>query len=187
MLRTTNLLITLAIAGGLTLVACAEGQDEGEMEEPLTEETGMPDVPGLGEEPARGPVEVGLDPRSESGVTGTAVVTPIADGFEVSLDIEGLAAGQTYPSHLHRGSCDDDMGVVAPLEDVTAVDETGQSTTTIGSSMLDPTAESLFIQVHGTDGAPIACGDVPDEAGLTELAPTGAVEEPATGATDEYR
>lgn len=186
MLKTTTFLTTLAVAGAFALGACGEGQDEGELAEPLPEETGMPDVPGLDEEPATGPVEVGLEAKAESGVTGTATVTPIADGVEVALDVDGLTDGQIYPAHLHRGSCDEDMGVVAPLEDVTAAGETGRSTTTIGGSMLDPTAESLFIQVHGTDGSPIACGNVPAEAGLTELAPTGAIEQPATG-TDEYR
>lgn len=183
MRTTTYFLTTLAIAGLFTLGACAEGQDEGELAEPLTEETGMPDEPGLGE-PATGPVEVGLEARGESGVTGTAVVTPIADGVEVSLDLEGLTADQTYAAHLHRGSCDNDMGVVAPLEDVTASGGIGQSRTTIGTSMLDPTAESLFVQVHSADGTPIACGDVPENAGLTELGATAqepAATEPGTG------
>jgi hypothetical protein len=55
--------------------------------------------------------------------------------------------------------------------------------------MLDPSAESLFIQVHGADGTPVACGDIPD-GGLTELnAPaTGQWDEPATGqTTGEYQ
>lgn len=190
MRTTTYFLTTLAIAGLFALGACAEGQDEGELAEPLTDETGMPDEPGLRERTETGPVEVGLEARGESGVTGTAIVTPIADGVEVSLDLEGLTADQTYAAHLHRGSCDNDMGVVAPLEDVTASGDIGRSRTTIGTSMLDPTAESLFVQVHSADGTPIACGDVPEDAGLTRLGATvsepGAMEQPATG-TDEYR
>lgn len=187
MRRTTTFLATLAIAGAFALTACAEGQDEGEMAEPITEETGMPDEPGL-DEPvtAAGPVEIGLEARAESGVTGTATLTPIADGLEVSLGLSGLTDGETYAAHLHRGSCDNDMGVVAPLEDVTASGETGQSATTIGLSMLDPTAESLFIQAHGPEGTPIACGNVPKDAGLTKLGEPGALEQPAQG-TDEYR
>lgn len=191
-MRKTQFLTALAIAGAFVLTACAEGQDEGELAEPITEETGMPDEPGLIEEPttAAGPVEVGLESRAESGVTGTATVTPIADGVEVNLDLDGLMADRTYSAHLHRGTCDNDMGVVAPLEDVTASGETGQSTTTIGTSMLDPTAESLFVQVHSADGTPVACGNVPEDAGLTELGTTtgdpAVMGEPAAG-TDEYR
>lgn len=190
-MRKTRFLTALAIAGAFVLTACAEGQDEGELAEPITEETGMPDEPGLIEEPTEaGPVEVGLESRAESGVTGTATVTPIADGVEVDLDLDGLMADRSYSAHLHRGTCDNDMGVVAPLEDVTASGETGQSTTTIGTSMLDPTAESLFVQVHSADGTPVACGNVPEDAGLTELGTTtgdpAMMGEPAAG-TDEYR
>lgn len=188
MSKQTRFFAMLAIAGAFTLAACAEGQDEGEMAEPITDETGMPDVPGL-DDPGlaeAGPVEVGLEAKAESGITGSAILTPIADGVEVSLDLDGLTAGETYSAHLHRGACDNDMGVVAPLEDVSASDETGQSTTTIGTSMLDPTAESLFVQVHSADGTPIACGDVPADAGLTQLGAPGqpGMEHPAEGTGD---
>jgi hypothetical protein len=178
----------LALTSAFVLGACQQGTDEGEMAEPITDETGMPDVPGL-DDPGlaeAGPVEVGLEAKAESGITGNATLTPIADGVEVNLDLNGLTAGETYSAHLHRGSCDNDMGVVAPLEDVAASGETGRSTTTIGTSMLDPTAESLFVQVHSADGTPIACGDVPADAGLTELGAPGerGIEQPAEGTGD---
>ncbi|MGH7556531.1 MAG: CHRD domain-containing protein [Gemmatimonadota bacterium] len=191
MRKHSRFLATLAIAGAFALAACAEGQDEGEMAEPITDETGLPDDPGL-DDPGltdtgveAGPVEIGLEAKAESGITGTATVTPIADGVEVNLDLDGLTAGETYSAHLHRGACDDDMGVIAPLEDISASADTGQSTTTIGMSMLDPTAESLFVQVHSADGTPIACGNVPEDAGLTELG--NPVDEPGASGTDEYR
>ena len=194
MSRSTRILAALALTGAFVLGACAEGTDEGEMAEPITDETGMPDVPdldepGLGEAEAL-PVEVGLEARAESGITGTATVVPATDGLEVALDLNGLTAGQTYASHIHRGTCDDDLGVVAPLEDIAAEGETARGTTTIGESMLDPSAESLFIQVHGADGTPVACGDIPADAGLTELnAPVGTseYEEPAGQTTGEYQ
>ncbi|MGH7564941.1 MAG: hypothetical protein ACREK5_11050, partial [Gemmatimonadota bacterium] len=81
----SRFLATLAIVGAFALAACAEGQDEGEMAEPITDETGMPDEPGL-DDPGltdtgvdAGPVEIGLEAKAESGITGTATVTPIAD------------------------------------------------------------------------------------------------------------
>ncbi|MGH7570217.1 MAG: CHRD domain-containing protein [Gemmatimonadota bacterium] len=190
----SRFLATLAMVGAFALAACAEGRDEGEMAEPIPDETGIPepglDDPGLTDTGVdAGPVEIGLEAKAESGITGTATVTPIADGIEVNLDLDGLTAGESYMAHLHRGACDNDMGVVAPLEDVSASGETGQSTTTIGTSMLDPTAESLFVQVHSADGTPIACGNVPEDAGLIELGAAvgepGAMEPGKT--TDEYR
>ena len=194
MSTSTRIFASLALASAFVLGACQQGTDEGEMAEPITDETGMPDVPDL-DEPGLGeaeplPVEVGLEARAESGITGTATVIHATDGLEVALDLNGLTAGQTYASHIHRGTCDDDLGVVAPLEDIAAEGETARGTTTIGESMLDPSAESLFIQVHGADGTPVACGDIPAEAGLTELkAPgTSEYEEPATGqTTGEYQ
>jgi hypothetical protein len=192
MSRSTRILAALALTGAFVLGACQEGTDEGEMAEPITDETGMPDVvdePGLDETGAL-PAEVGLEAKAESGITGTATVMPAADGVEVALDLNGLTAGQTYAAHIHRGTCDDDRGVVAPLDDIAADGETARGTTTIGESMLDPSAESLFIQVHGADGTPVACGDIPAEAGLTELSDPGVGEydEPATGqTTGEYQ
>ncbi|MGH7587869.1 MAG: CHRD domain-containing protein [Gemmatimonadota bacterium] len=185
MSRSTRIFASLALAGAFVLGACEAGTDEGEMAEPITDETGMPDVPdldepGLGEAEAL-PAEVGLEAKAESGITGTATVMPAADGVEVALDLDGLTAGQTYSSHIHRGTCDDDMGVVAPLEDIAADGESARGTTTIGQSMLDPTAESLFIQVHGADGTPVACGDLPDGAGLTG----GVGEYDERGAADQ--
>lgn len=191
MSRSTRIFASLAIAGAFVLGACEAGTDEGEMAEPITDETGMPDVPdldepGLGEAEAL-PAEVGLEAKAESGITGTATVLPTADGVEVALGLDGLTAGQTYTSHIHRGTCDDDLGVVAPLEDIAADGETARVTTTVGRSMLDPTAESLFIQVHGADGTPVACGELPDGAGLT--GGSGEYDEPgATGeTTGEYQ
>ncbi|HKY60527.1 MAG TPA: CHRD domain-containing protein [Gemmatimonadota bacterium] len=189
MTRSTRIFAVLALLGAFVLGACQQGTDEGELEEPITDETGMPDVPDLGEEEAL-PAEVGLEAKAESGITGTATVLPAADGVEIALDLNGLTAGQTYASHLHRGTCDNDGGVVAPLEDIVADGETARVTTTVGESMLDPSAGSLFIQVHVADGTPVACGDIPAEADITGMSAPGAGEydEPATGqTTGEYQ
>lgn len=194
MSRSTRILAALALTGAFVLGACQKGTDEGEMAEPI-DETGAPAVeePGLDEGV---PSEVGLEAKAESGITGTATVLPTASGVEVAIDLDGLTPGQTYTSHIHRGTCDDDLGVVAPLEDIAAAGETARVTTTVGESMLDPTAESLFIQVHGADGAAIACGNIPADAGLTEMqapapadAKTGEYEEPGTTGqtTGEYQ
>lgn len=191
MSRSTKFLAALVLTGAFVLGACQEGTDEGEMAEPLTDETGVPDVdePGLDEGV---PTEVGLEAKAESGITGTATVLPTVEGVEIALDLDGLTAGQTYVSHIHRGTCDDDLGVVAPLEDIVTEGETARVTTTLGQSMLDPTAESLFIQVHGAGGTPVACGNIPADAGLTELsAPAGTSEyeepAPAGQSTGEYQ
>lgn len=103
----------------------------------------------------------------------------------VTLELEGLAAGQSHPAHIHRGSCDSPGGVAIPLEAVTAGDDgTGSSTTTITPEQMKEAHgggddakkgegkkkgekgkhhPSLLIMVHQPGGTPAACGDISAE------------------------
>lgn len=129
-------------------------------------------------------VTVTLEAKNDSGITGTAVLaaapgaeTP--DAHTVTLELSGVEAGQTYPAHIHGGTCEEGGGVVAALESVAAEGQMASATTTITPDQLamgetgdEPTemaAEEgeerghgpLFIQVHLPDGTPAACGNVP--------------------------
>lgn len=140
---------------------------------------------GAGMEEQEKKVTVTLESKNDSGITGTAVLAaaPEAespDAHTVTLELSGLEAGQTYPAHIHGGTCDEGGGVVAALESVAAEAEMASATTTItpdqlamGETADEPTemaAEEeegeeahgpLFIQVHLPDGTPAACGNVP--------------------------
>ncbi len=134
-----------------------------------------------------------LTPLSDSGVTGTAVLTGVEEGVEVSLDMNGLPeAGVEHINHFHGGgTCADvEAGnmapVTVPLNPVVAnEDGTGSATTTIEDVTLDElfaADEERFILFHAEtvegEGVPpgIACADfVPRSGGegVETLAATG--------------
>lgn len=130
---------------------------------------------------------VTLASANDSGITGTAVLAAAAederpDAHSITLELSGVEAGQTYPAHIHGGTCEEGGGVVAALEPVVAEGQMASATTVITPDQLamadtgDEPAEMaaeegeeeeheghgpLFIQVHLPDGTPAACGNVP--------------------------
>jgi hypothetical protein len=107
-------------------------------------------------------VEIALDlqEQSDSGITGTAKLSPTSDGqVEVEIELDGSDGGP-HPAHIHKGSCADlDPNPAFPLEDV--VD--GRSKTTVDVDVADVTADEYAINVHESpENAEnyVACGDV---------------------------
>lgn len=101
--------------------------------------------------------------------------------FEVEL--RGLEPGEAYPVHLHQGTCADGGPVVLGFETVRAgTSGTGTSRTRVSFREMaaklfardDAPPEEharaehgrpevhppLFVQAHGPDGTPAACGDL---------------------------
>lgn len=161
--RTTCLtaLLAFAVAG---IAACgggdtdggqmkAEGQAAGQMEDTATEA-----------EQAGAMVEVMLSPKNQSGIAGSATLRHRADTLRVSLRLTGLEGGNSYPAHIHQGTCQKGGGVAAGLTSVTAQDSTGTSETRIPASKLTMDG-SYFVQAHLPDGTPAACGDLPGRGG----------------------
>jgi hypothetical protein len=107
------------------------------------------------------PETIRLDEVNQSGITGEATATHTRDEVAVVLALTGLTPGQSYDAHVHRGRCAEGGPVAVPLEAVMAEqDGAGTSTTVVQAAELPPEVP-VFIQVHGTGGAPVACGDVP--------------------------
>jgi len=98
-----------------------------------------------------------------SGASGTATVYGDPEGGEqasVAVSLTGAPASESLPAHVHRGRCGSDQGVAMPLGAVgTVEDGSGDSSTSVTVSLL--TSGDLYVQVHGPDGAPILCGDIP--------------------------
>ena len=125
---------------------------------------------GSGEVAARfaTPQTIELLPVAGSGVRATLTITPPDSGsdqtsavrLQTALSAAGLDSRFVYPVHLRSGSCDSDKGVVAQLVSLTA-DEDGRA---MSSTSLDPAsvteARSLFAQISGPGGEPVACGDL---------------------------
>lgn len=153
--------VALSVAG---LVACGGGEtdDSGQMEaegQAAGEAAQMEETAGAADS-----VRVTLAPRNQSGIEGTATVRHMADTVHVTVSLTGLTAGNSYPAHIHQGTCQGGGGVAAGLTSVKAGDGSGMSQTRIPAAKLSMDA-SYFVQAHLPDGTPAACGDLPSTGG----------------------
>lgn len=158
----TTALVALSFAG---LIACGGGEagDSGQMEaggQAAEEEAGQMEEAGA----AADSVQITLAPKNESGIEGTATIRHMADTVHVTVRLSGLTSGNSYPAHIHQGTCQEGGGVAAGLTSVKAADGSGGSQTRIPASKLSMDA-SYFVQAHLPDGTPAACGDVPAQDG----------------------
>lgn len=163
-LRTTWLtpIVALSFVG---LAACGGGETDGAGEmEAGAEASG--EAGGQTAETAGGAsgVQISLAPRNESGIEGTATIRRGADTVHVSVSLMGLESGNSYPAHVHEGSCQEGGGVAAGLTSVEAQDGEGSSETRIPAGELSADG-SYFVQAHLPDGTPAACGNVPAPGG----------------------
>ena len=160
--------ILLLLAVALIAAGCGSDEDEDAAQDAATaltdtaaaEET-LEDVMTEAEE-ALEDVEVTLDlqEQNDSGITGTATLSPTSDSeLEVELELDGSEGGP-HPAHIHKGSCADlDPDPAFPLEDV--VD--GRSETTVEVDIAELTADEYAINVHESpENAAnyVACADV---------------------------
>ncbi len=115
--------------------------------------------------PPPAPVTASLTAKNNSGITGTVTLTASGDSTQIALTLNGARNGQTYPGHIHFGTCDKPGGVVVPLTSVKVdSNKTGSSTTTVPTSVLDTARAqhgSLIEQSHTSAGRPVACGEIP--------------------------
>ena len=107
------------------------------------------------------PVVTELDEVNDSDVSGEATATHAQDQVTVSILLkEGAQAGTEYAAHIHTGNCKDGGPVAVALESVRNL----QSQKTIAASAI-PADRPAFIQVHGANGQPVACGDMKGHEG----------------------
>ena len=146
------------------LAACDAPEDEGLAEEQL--DVGAQEV-------AAGPLE--LAPIDHSGVTGTVRANADDDQVTLTMTLQGLQPEVDYTAHVHSGRCAAGGPVVVPFEQL-EVGEDGQGTGRLRTSTL-PADETLFVQVHGSGGQAVACGDLNADA----LDPTLLLDEDTAG------
>lgn len=147
------------------LVACAQGGDAGgeQTMEETSEETAMTDEASEAGDMMEG-TSVALAPKNESGLAGTAVLTAASgDSLSVELSLSGLESGQSYPAHVHSGTCQSPGGVVSGLTGVTADGTTGTSTTRVPDPRAGDAEGPFLVMAHLPDGTPAACGAIPTE------------------------
>ena len=161
-MRPVRLLIPLAAP--LALLAC-----DTTPEPPADSTTAMaPSVPPpASTAPAMtaGPT-IALQPVGNSGVTGSAELTPMGDQTQVKVELTGAAAGP-HAGHIHNGSCASLASVVVPLDEITVGNPPAPaSMTTTVAVVTDSITDGRHAIAYHESGAPnhgpaIACGDIP--------------------------
>jgi len=126
-------------------------------------------------------VTVSLAAQNNSGMSGTAVLTPDGAGTKVVLTLSN--APGPHPAHIHSGSCPTVGAVVYPLTSVT----NGTSTTTVAASIADILKQPMAVNVHKSPqeiSVYTSCGNVTASAAAAPAAaPAGApVAQPSPAA-----
>lgn len=166
--RTRTSWTALAVTLLLPLAAACAGEtgEEGQMmgEEGMAEEGQMAEE-GMAEEAMTAGEMTMLGAMNESGVTGSVDISHSGESVTVAVEAEGLPGAGEYASHIHMGTCDSPGGVVVPLNSVMGVEGgTGTATSTVGMDQITG-GDSYLVMVHGSEGAPIGCADLPSMSG----------------------
>lgn len=161
--RTRSLAVFILLLPLATL-ACAEsgsrqGSQGGGEAEPSAGETATRSDTST----VRSGTTVALSAREGSGISGEVRLTPSAGSVRLELSLTGLDEEEGYPAHLHDGTCEDGGAVVEPLGRVTGR-AGGRGAATARVDAPAAIRGPRFVQVHGPDGEPVACGDLPPYA-----------------------
>jgi LPXTG-motif cell wall-anchored protein len=126
-------------------------------------------LPGATE--AQQSVTINLTAQNNSGVSGTAVLTPDGAGTKVVLNLTN--APGPHPAHIHAGACPTVGAVVFPLTSVT----NNKSETTVAATIADILRAPHAINVHKSPqeiSAYVACGNVTASAAAAPAAGAAA-------------
>jgi LPXTG-motif cell wall-anchored protein len=123
---------------------------------------------------AQDSVTVALNPINNSGISGSAVFTPVGNQTQVVVTINGEPTGGSEPIHIHTGQCGATLGGVKfPLKNV----ENGMSTTVVDTPFVPLWSGGFAINAHESAANIknyVACGNLPAMA--TALPATGGVD-----------
>jgi hypothetical protein len=155
--RRTFAALLLAV---LIVVPACGGEDADELEDITTAVTDTESAVETGEELLEDALTIDLEEQNDSGISGTATITPTAmDEFDVLIELDGSGAGP-QPAHIHPGSCAAlDPSPKFPLTNV----EDGRSETTVRASPLEILSAEHAINVHKSATEAdvyVACGNL---------------------------
>ena len=125
-------------------------------------------------------VTINLTAQNNSGVSGTAVLTPDGAGTKVVLNLSN--APGPHPAHIHAGACPTVGAVVFPLTSVT----NNTSTTTVAASIADILRAPHAINVHKSPqeiSTYVSCGNITSSAAAAPAAQASPAAKPAAAAS----
>lgn len=164
----------------LAALACAGGEQAEQQEEQAMQSM---------EAASEASAAMTLTALNNSGVAGTAQLSHGQDALNVTLNLTGLTPGESYPAHIHRGSCQQDGPVAAPLGSAKAASDgkgaieasvpmdkfqmsqgmkEGEHAMAEGEGMMEEDQEEhmgFSVRVHLPDGTPAACTDIKAQRG----------------------
>lgn len=149
-------ILTLSVA----LAACAQADENAGAAADTTGDTLAARTDSAMEMPTE-PTVIDLDDVNDSGISGEATATHSQQEATVTIVLkDGAKPDVDYPAHIHTGTCKDGGPVAVELGTVRNL----QSSKTISLASL-PADQPAFVQVHGPDGKPVACGDMKGHEG----------------------
>lgn len=131
------------------------------------------------------PVVIDLVERNDSGVNGTATLTPDGDQTTVRIEVEGPVGNN--PVNIMTGTCNEfDAN---PVFSLSSVDSNGVSESTVDAPLEDLLAEPHVLNIHASPtnlGTIFACAEIVTDEAPAQETPTEEAEatETATAATD---
>lgn len=112
-----------------------------------------------GEGMAMKAVTVELNTLNDSGVSGTATLTPMDNQTKVVINLTGAPEGGVHPAHIHEGTCASLEKPAYPLNDIT----NGASETVVDAGIKDIISADHAINVHKSSeemSAYVTCGTI---------------------------
>ena len=114
---------------------------------------------------AQSPITIQISPQNNSGISGTATLTPMGNQTRVVLNLQGTPQGGNHPAHIHAGTCANlDPRPAFPLTNV----QNGMSETTVNVSIDQIRAAQHAINVHKSPqeaSVYVGCGNLPTGGG----------------------
>ncbi len=146
----------IAVLGlGLSIPALAADTTTPKSDQPSSQG----DKPSTGAS-AQSPITVQIQSKDNSGVSGTATLTPQGNQTRVVVQLKGAASNVAQPAHFHSGTCDKlDPKPKYPLADVV----NGTSTTVVSAPVSELASGKYAINVHKSAAdvkISVACGNV---------------------------
>jgi len=111
--------------------------------------------------PPPGPVQVNFEPIGEFIAEGAVTLRRSGDSITADILADSHLGPGDYPIHIHEGICEEGGRVVVALQTMTG-GEGGEGTSVTRFPIAElPLDGTYFVQMHQSDGTPIACADLP--------------------------